>query len=268
MKHFNIVAVFFALTLLLVGGCEDTNVNLVEQRGVAVNPSITNLNPAVFDSNDLENTFVEFSLDVTDKTLLTNAIVKVSLNGKLQRADFSTITTFPSTVKITMKDAAAKLNMALNTIKLGDILNVEIWTTTNGKVYQTSAVFNAGVVCPYYRDQIIGSYHSVSAAWASEGDITITADATDQYTVYVAGLEAMEGLNENKGPLKMVINPLDYSVKAVKTVLATDAWGYHNLAYEGTGTLNTCNGTYEMSFNITVDEGTLASNQGFIFTKK
>jgi hypothetical protein len=243
-------------------------VNLVEQRGVAVNPSITNLNPAVFDSNDLQNTFVEFSLDVTDKTLLTNAIVKVSLNGQLQRADFSTITTFPSTVKITMKDAAAKLNMALNTIKLGDILNVEIWTTTNGKVYQTSAVFNAGVVCPYYRDQIIGSYHSVSAAWASEGDITITADATDKYTVYVAGLEAMEGLNENKGPLKMVINPLDYSIKAVKTVLATDAWGYHNLAYEGTGTLNTCDGTYNMSFNITVDEGTLASNQGFIFTKK
>jgi len=185
----------------------------------------------------------------------------------LQRVDFSTITTFPQTVKISLKEAATKLNIGIDKIVLGDILNVEIWTTTNGKVYQTSAVFNAGVVCPYFQNQIIGSYHSVSAAWASEGDITITADPTDEFVVYVAGLEAIEGLNEDKGPLKMVINPLDYSVKAVKTVIASDAWGYNNIAYEGTGKLNTCTGTYEMSFNITVDEGTLASSQGFILTK-
>jgi len=267
MKHFNIVAIFFAFTLLFLGGCEDTNVNLVEQRGVAVVPSISNLKPAVFDSNDLQNTFVEFKLDVTDKTLLTNAIVKVSLNGKLQRVDFSTITTFPQTVRVSMKEAATKLGIGIDKIILGDILTVEIWTTTNGKVYPTGAVFNASVVCPYFRDQIIGSYHSVSAAWQSEGDITITADPTDEFTVYVAGLEAIEGLDENKGPLKMVINPLDYSVKAVKTVIASDAWGYKNIAYEGTGLLNTCTGNYEMSFDITVDEGTLASSQGFIFTK-
>jgi len=267
MKRFNINTILFAFILLIFGGCENTNLNLVEQRGVAVVPLISNLKPAVFDSNDLLNTFVEFKLDVPDKTLLTNAIVKVSLNGKLQRVDFSTITTFPQTVRISLKEAATKLNIGIDKIVLGDILNVEIWTTTNGKVYQTSAVFNAGVVCPYFQNQIIGSYHSVSAAWASEGDITITADPTDEFVVYVAGLEAIEGLNEDKGPLKMVINPLDYSVKAVKTVIASDAWGYNNIAYEGTGKLNTCTGTYEMSFNITVDEGTLASSQGFILTK-
>ncbi len=274
MKHFNIVAIFFALTLLLVGGCEDTNVNLVEQRGVAVNPLISNLNPAVFDSNDLENTFVEFKLDVTDKTLLSDAVVKVSLNGKLERADYLTVTTFPQTVRISMKDAAAKLNIGLDKIKLGDILNVEIWTTSNGKVYQTSAAFNAGVVCPYFRDEIIGSYHSVSTDWNSEGDITITADPTDEFIVYVAGLEAIDGLNEDKGPLKMTINKLNYSVTAVKTVLASSTlgWGptqnYHNIAYEGSGTLNTCNGTYEMNFTISVDEGVFGTNQKFTFTKK
>ena len=267
MKRFNINTILFAFILLIVGGCEDTNLNLVEQRGVAVVPLISNLNPAVFDSNDLNHTFVEFKLDVPDKTLLTNAIVKVSLNGKLQRVDFSTVTTFPQTVKITMNDAAVKLGIGIDKIVLGDILNVEIWTTTNGKVYQTSAVFNAAVVCPYFQNQIIGSYHSVSADWASEGDVTITADPTNEFIVYVAGLEAIEGLVEDKGPLKMIINPLDYSVTAVKTVLASDAWGYNNIAYEGTGTLNTCNGTYEMSFNISVDEGGFGTNQKFTLTK-
>ncbi len=273
MKRFNINIIFVALILLIVGGCENTNLNLVEQRGVAVVPLISNLSPAVFDSNDPQNTFIEFKVDVADKTLLTNAIVKVSLNGKLQRVDFSTITTFPQTVKISLKEAATKLNIGIDNIVLGDILNVEIWTTTNGKVYQTSALFNAGVVCPYFRNQIIGSYHSVSADWASEGDVTITADPTNEFIVYVAGLEAIDGLDEDKGPLKMVINPLDYSVTAVKTVLATSTlgWGatsdYHNIAYEGTGVLNTCNGTYEMNFDISVDEGVFGSNQKFTLTK-
>src|SRR5659263_661355 len=216
MKRFNII--FIAFILLIVGGCEDTNLNLVEQRGVAVVPLISNLNPAVFDSNDLQNTFVEFKLDVPDKTLLTNAIVKISLNGKLKRVDFSTVTTFPQTVKISMKEAATKLGIGIDKIVLGDILNVEIWTTTNGKVYQTSAVLNAAVVCPYFQNQIIGSYHSVSADWASEGDVTITADPTDEFIVYVAGLEAIEGLVEDKGPLKMIINLLDYTNQNLKLV--------------------------------------------------
>lgn len=273
MKHINTIVIFFAFALLLLGGCEDTNVNLVEQRGVGVVPLLSNLNPAVFDSNDLQNTFVEFTVDVQNKSLLTNAIVKVSLNGMLERADYLTITTFPQTVKVTMKDAAAKLNIGLDKIKLGDILNVEIWTTSNGVIHPTSTVFNAGVVCPYFQNQIIGSYHSVSTDWASAGDVTITADPLDQYVVYVSGLEAIDGLVEDKGPLKMIINKLDYSVIAVKTVLASSTlgWGptsnYHNLAYDGTGTLNTCNGTFEMSFNITVDEGGLATNQKFTLTK-
>jgi len=272
MKHSSIISIFFAFALLL-GGCKDTNENLVGSRGVAVVPLISKLSPAVFDSNDMANTYVEFQLDVPDKTLLENAIVKVSLNGLMQRADYSTITTFPQTVKVSLKDAAAKLNIALDKIKLGDILNVEIWTTSGGKVHPTSAVFNSAVVCPYYPDQIVGSYHSVSTDWASEGDVTITIDPANPYIVYVAGLEEIDGLNEDLGPLKMVINPLDYSVTAVKTVLASSTlgWGptsdYHNIAYEGTGKLNTCDGTYEMSFTITVDEGTFGTNQAFTFTK-
>lgn len=272
MRRFNIIAIFFAFALIL-GGCKDTNENLVGSRGLAVVPLISNLSPAVFDSNDLANTYVEFKLDVPDKTLLENAIVKVSLNGKSQRVDYATITSFPQTVKVSLKDAVAKLNTGLDKIKLGDVFNIEIWTTTNGKVYQTSAVFNSAVVCAFNPSQIIGSYHSVSKDWASEGDVTITGDPANPYIVYVAGLERIDGLVEDKGPLKMIINPLDYSVTAVKTVLASSTlgWGptsnYHNIAYDGTGILDTCNGTYEMSFNISVDEGVFGTNQKFTLTK-
>ena len=67
---------------------------------------------------------------------------------------------------------------------------------------------------------------------------------------YVSGLETIEGVNEDKGPLVMHINPLTYVVTADKTVLASSAFGYHNLSYAGTGTYDTCTGTYTMIFDI------------------
>ena len=74
---------------------------------------------------------------------------------------------------------------------------------------------------------------------------------------------SMEGLVEDKGPLKMIINPNSYNVVAEKTVLAssTAAWGlpYTNYYYSGSGKLNTCNGTYTMSYTIGIDQGSWGS---------
>ncbi len=111
-----------------------------------------------------------------------------------------------------------------------------------------------------------GSYHSVSEGWGSEGDITITADPDDPYTLYVTGLEEMEGLIEDVGPLVMHINPVDYSVIADKSILASDAWGFHNIAYEGTGVYSSCDGSFDMYFDITVVEGDFGIFQ-FNFTR-
>ncbi len=55
-----------------------------------------------------------------------------------------------------------------------------------------------------------------------DGNVTITVDPDDPYIVYVAGLIELDGLPEDKGPLKMVVNPLNFEVTAVKTVLATN----------------------------------------------
>lgn len=266
MKQINIFVFFIAFTLLF-GGCEDTNENLVGARGEAVVPLISNLNPAVFDSKDLENTFVEFRLDLEEGAELENAIVKLSINGQKERVDFETISDFPQTVRIQAKDAAEKLGLALNDIQLGDIINVEVWTKSNGKVYQTSAGFNAAVVCAYNSEFVSGNYHAVSASWGSEGDVTITVDPNDEFIVYVSGLETIEGLVEDKGPLKMVVNKLNYAVTVDKAVIASVAWDYHNIAYAGTGNLNTCSGTYQMMFAISVDEGSFG-NFAFTLTKK
>lgn len=125
------------------------------------------------------------------------------------------------------------------------------------------------VPCAYAQANVVGSYHCVSADWGSEGDIDITADDSDPFVVYVAGLETIEGLVEDNGPLKMIINN-DYSISAPRHIIASSLapWGlsYTNLAYEGSGFLNTCDNSYQMTFEITVDQGSFGL-YNFTFTK-
>ena len=265
MKNLKILGLIAAMVMVFAS-CSTNDEDPAGLRGVAVVPEITDLNPAVFDSNDMENTFVQFTVKIPDGESVSSGAVQVSYNGQKERVDYTTLNSFPATVKIPLADLATKLGMSLSDVKLGDVFTIEVLTTSNGKTYRSNASIDAAVVCAYNPDLVSGSYHAKSADWGSEGDVTITVDPTDQYTVYVSGLEAIEGLNEDQGPLKMMVNPLDYSVTAVKTVLASDAWGYHNLAYAGSGKLSTCDGTYTMNFAISVDDGDFGT-YSFVLTK-
>jgi hypothetical protein len=112
----------------------------------------------------------------------------------------------------------------------------------------------------------VGSYHAVSSDFGVDGNITITADATDPNKLYVTGLETIDGDVEDKGPLVMHLDPLTYDVIADKTVLASAAGPYHNIAYGGKGTYNTCTGEFDMTFTITVTEGSFGDNS-YTFTR-
>ncbi len=141
-----------------------------------------------------------------------------------------------------------------------------------GNVAATASVtVKRGLLCAYSQDEIIGSYHAISADWGAEGDVTITADPDDEYVVYLSGIETIEGLVEDMELLKLVIasssfEPNKFEVIGGKNIIASDAWGYHNIAYEGDGVLSTCDDSFAMDFAITVDEGSFGTYH-FTFTK-
>ncbi len=263
MKNFKIYG-FITLLILSSIGCEDLP-DPAGERGVAVVPGISGLNPALFDINNLENSYVRFTLNLPAGVSVPGATVVGSFNKNHADAVIAEVTSFPSVVTITSAAAAQKLGVALNTIEMGDVFDFELLITANGRTTRSTPL-SVPVACVYSVAMATGSYHSVSADWNSEGDITITADAEDPYKLYVTGLEVMEGLVEDLGPLVMYVNPVDYSVTVPRKAIVSDAWGYHNLAYEGTGTFASCTGTYTMTFTISVDEGSW-TGQGFIFTR-
>ena len=255
---------FIVLLILFSISCEDLP-DPAGERGVAIVPGITGLNPGVFDVNDLANAYVQFTVILAPGTTTSSATLICSFNNDHADVPISELTTFPATVTMTAAEAAQKLGIALADIERGDVFDLELLITTNGRTTRSTPLV-IPVACVYSTAMSTGSFHSVSSDWNSEGDITITADPSDPYKLYVSGLEEMEGLVEDLGPLVMYIDPVTYSVTVPKKAIVSDAWGYHNLAYEGTGTFSTCDGIYTMMFDISVVEGTWSGN-AFTFTK-
>lgn len=258
MKKYKILA-FLAAMVLTFSACETEVDDPAGLRNEGVVPAITNLKPAVFDINDPENTFIKFDLDAT--TGVSEVIFVASYKGDMRRVTLLNFTTFPvKDIKIYMRDVASTLGIKLSDVNPGDVFTLEALTIQGDKTYRSSAVIDAPAVCLYDPEMVTGAYQAVSADWGVDGPVTITVDPTDQYIVYVAGLAELDGLTEDKGPLKMVVDPLTFNVTAVKTVLASIAFSYTNIAYEGSGILNTCDGTYDMNFTITVDQGSFGLN--------
>ncbi len=273
MKRIILFGFITAMVLSFVS-CKTEVKDPAGERNVAVVPALTDVDPAVYDSKNLTTTFVQFTVDVNDAAAVSGSKIVVSYNGEKQRVDFSTIQSFPSTIKVQLADVVQKLGMTLDDVKLGDVFTIEVLTTSaaNGKTYRSNAAIDAPVVCAYDPNNVTGNYAvTESGDWGSSGDITITVDPNDDHVVWVSGLEEIEGLVEDKGPLKMVINPLNFEVTVDRQVLVSDLspWDltYTNLAYEGFGKVNTCDGSYNMTFTISVDQGTFGT-YNFTLTKK
>lgn len=265
MKTYKIL-VFFAAMALTFSACETEVVDPAGLRNEGVVPSITNLNPAAFDVNDPANTFIKFDLEAT--AAVSEVKIVASFNGDLSRVTIKTLTTLPAKdVVIYMHEVATAMGIQLDSIKPGDKFTLEALTVQGSNTYRSSAVILAAAVCAYDPNMVSGAYKAVSATWPADGPITITVDPNDEYIIYVSGLAELDGLTEDLGPLKMIVNPLNFEVTAEKTALASIAFDYTNIAYEGFGVLNTCDGTYEMNFTITVDQGSFGSYP-FTFVKQ
>lgn len=239
------------ITLLVIFlGCEKIK-DPAGVRGVAVIPVISDPNPGIFDSKDLEHSYVEFTVDVPTGTHPDKVVIEGSYNTNKERIVIKELTSFPATVRISSSDIAQKLGMSLDDISNGAVFMLEMVTTSSGITTRSSAVLFITVACAYEVILATGSYHAVSD-WPSENDITITSDANDPYTLYVTGLATIEDIDEDLGPFVLHINPSNYEVSAETKLLASDYFGYGGVTYSGSGTYSSCSGIYTLNIDISI----------------
>ncbi len=73
MKKIKTLGIIVTL-IMIIFGCEELK-DPAGERGTAVIPVISNLNPALFDSKDLENSYVEFSVDLMAGSSVDKCII-------------------------------------------------------------------------------------------------------------------------------------------------------------------------------------------------
>jgi hypothetical protein len=265
MKKIKTLGLIITLIMIYIG-CEELP-DPAGLRGVAVVPGISELNPGIFDSKDLENSYIEFLASIPAGTKVDKIVIQGSYKDNLERVTLTELKTYPATVRIKSAEAAQKLGIDLPDISNGDIFLFELVTTANGTTTRSSAVLAIPVACAYDKNLAEGSYHSVAPDWPSEGDITLTADPVDQYKIYVSGLAEIEGLDEDHGPLVMHINPITYAVVADETLIASDYFGYGSMTLFGTGVYSSCDGSYNMNLDISIGSYGNQGTFGFTLTR-
>ena len=265
MKQYKILTILFAFTLI-ISGCDDTNENLVGSRGVAIVPTISDINPAFY-TTDFANSYVKFTVDLEDGDTVDAAEVQVTFKG--QTAVLQSIESFPATITLPGLEVINALGLTESDVEVDDYFLYHVVTTKGDVSSRSLAALKVFVTCEFDPLLTVGSYHVISEDWEVEGDVTLTADPTDPFLIGISGLYKMEGGAPNDNVLYLHINPSNFSVTHEKTRLGTSApWGSYTNYYYGpvNGLYKSCTGSFEMTFSITVDEGGFG-NYNFVFTK-
>jgi hypothetical protein len=249
MRKIKILGSIITLIMVFIG-CEKAK-DPAGLRDIAVIPVISDVNPGIFNSTDLENAFVEFKVSEPAGEKIDKITIIGSHGNNSEGITIKEITTFPATVRIASADVAQKLGIALNTIKNDDVFTFELLTLANGITTRSSAVLFVPVACGFNESLTVGSYQAVSG-WPSDNNVTITADPGDRYTLYITDLAVLDGVVEDLGPFVIHINPATFEVTAEEKLLASDYFGYGGVTFSGSGVYNSCTGSYVLNIDISI----------------
>lgn len=178
------------------------------------------------------------------------------------------ITEFPIKMKLSYQDLKSKFGEIVegDQIELGmDIKMGAIWFSAFGPDGKSTVASDAislpgsnptltlKRVCPLVLDDFVGSVTlNDGFAGIPTADIVKISDTELE-------IQGYGGETAPYGIIRLTINPKDYTVTVSKQVISASNGPYHNLAYEGSGTIDTCNGIISLSLAVTVDEGSFGS---------
>ncbi len=246
----------FVFAALLFMACENTNENLVQQRGKAVIPVMTDVAPAFF-TTDYANSFVAFSLHLEEGDVVDAAEIQITHAG--EQLVLMPINSFPAEMTITAAEVYDAFNLNPEEVATGETFLLHVVTTANGVSSRSQAALEILVTCQFDESVITPEYLAYSSGWGVEGSVSIETDVNDPLTLHLSGLPELEGGAGNGNKVVLSIDPNTFGISGAKTIVADNdpyGYGYTNFYYEPIGGLyNSCDGSFTVKFRIGVDQG-------------
>ena len=156
--------------ILLVIGCSTNEDDLMQPfaRG-AVFPEITEVNSSFFDILDVNNAYIDFSVDV-DTEIAESITIEKTFKGT--KTELGTYTTVPVNVRVTAEQAVADISgVSVGDLKLGDVFLFEVVVTSkSGLRSRSNVILNAPVAC---KSELGGTfnYSTIVTGVGDGGDI-------------------------------------------------------------------------------------------------
>ena len=140
--------------------------------------STSNLVNGFFDLADAENSFISF--DVESKGEAAGSAEIFASFGDSGEISYTTVTSFPSTVTITMNEILTALNLTEDDVEIGDAVTFSFDALGSGATYRSSNSLSVPFSC---RSTIGGTYDFVSTNLvAANGFPCPTGEVTGQVT--------------------------------------------------------------------------------------
>ena len=275
MKKILILLGTTAIVILAVIGCKKFEDKSLD-RGVGVVLSLSNLTPSSPLFVDVEKDSVSFEVSLAKGDKVDNAAIKVTYQGK--SAIVKQIT-FPVSdtvnVKILGSDILKALNITKESVGIGTSFQIDVTSTLNGLTTVSPASFYIQIPCAYDASLTLGNYEMVSASWNVDASVKLVVDKKSPNVFYISGLAEADALVSNGNLMKITVDTVNFTVAGENTIIAADCspWGADYAADTNykygvvSGTFNSCDGSYQITFDISSDIedfGTYA----FTFTRK
>lgn len=166
MKNRYINISIIVLLIMLVFGCETNEDELMQPYTTgAVFPEITEVKSSFFDILDVNNTYIDFTVDVDNEIAESVTIEKTY---RATKTEIGTYTTTPVVINVTAEQAVADIDgVSVDDLELGDVFLFEVITTSKSGVRSRSNVIvNAPVACK----SDLGGTFNFSTVVTSVGD--------------------------------------------------------------------------------------------------
>ena len=299
MKKLKIIISIFTIVTLLA--CETNDGQWGSDLRVGAVANIVNLGDpsisygALLTGGDFD---LGFTLDIA-----LGAVSSADVIGYYTKADGTKygpatlsagISTFPSEIRLNKTSVVSAFSelTSPDDFALGDILTISAklyladGTTIDmldsegerdfGSDIHTSSFFEPiiayGVVCDFDPELTVGTYDVVSDDWGVYGDVTVEADPSDPYKLFIIGMADLEGLVSNGNSIELSIDPGNFAITGPESIIAADLapWGLPYVEYSYTpadGLYNSCTGAMDISFAVNVSIGGWGP-QAFFLTRK